>query len=150
MVYNETLVMLVNHVKVSIYSSWSCNVCESSEEKLLTNKCVNVKVRYTLFANMTNRGTKLFFGRIKYCWRKRDESVAVHCSLFAINFSAADDFFSTKKFFVFVDETTTPMKILSTACGKKPVRKTWQTPFIDYLPYVIFSSFRPYFTVVRE
>ncbi len=28
------------------------------------------KARYTLFANMTNRGTKLFFRRIKYCWRK--------------------------------------------------------------------------------
>ncbi len=26
----------------------------------------------------------------KYCWRKRDECVAVHCSLFAINFRAAD------------------------------------------------------------
>ncbi len=55
------------------------------------------KARYTLFANMTNRGTKLFFHRIKYCWRKRDERVAVHCSLFAINFSAADNFFFDKK-----------------------------------------------------
>ncbi len=52
---------------------------------------------YTLFANMTNRGTKLFFRRIKYCWRKRDERVAVHCSLFTVNFSAADDFFFDEK-----------------------------------------------------
>ncbi len=46
---------------------------------------------------MTNRGTKLFFRRIKYCWRKRDERVAVHCSLFAVNFSTADDFFFDEK-----------------------------------------------------
>ncbi len=102
------------------------------------------------WANMTNRGTKLFFHQIKYCWRKRDERVAVHDSLFAVNFSAADDFFSKKKFFVFVNETATPTQILRTAYGEKPVRKTWQTPFIDYSPYVVFSSFRPYFAVVRE
>ncbi len=46
---------------------------------------------------MTNRGTKLFFRRIKYCWRKRDERVAVHCSLFAVNFSTVDDFFFGEK-----------------------------------------------------
>ncbi len=45
------------------------------------------KACYTLFANMTNLGTKLFFRQIKYCWRKRDERVALHCSLFAVNFS---------------------------------------------------------------
>ncbi len=68
------------------------------------------KARYTLFVNMSKHdkwGTKLFFRRIKYCWQKRDECVAVHCSLFAVNFSVADDFFSIKKFFVFVDETVT-------------------------------------------
>ncbi len=108
------------------------------------------EARYTLFANMTNRGTKLFFRQIKYCWQKRDERVAVHCSLFAVNFSAADNFFSTKKFFVFVDKTTTPTQILHTAYGKKPVREISRTPFIDYSPYVVFSSFRPYFAVVRE
>ncbi len=54
-------------------------------------------VCYTLFANMTNRGTKLFLRRIKYCWRKRGERVAVHCSLFAVNFSAANDFFVDEK-----------------------------------------------------
>ncbi len=54
------------------------------------------KARYTLFVNITNRGTKLFFRRIKYCWRKQDERVAVHCSLFAINFRAADNFFRQK------------------------------------------------------
>ncbi len=54
------------------------------------------------WANMTNRGTKLFFRRIKYCWRKRDKCVALHCSLFAVNFSCGRRFFfSTKKFFVF-------------------------------------------------
>ncbi len=106
--------------------------------------------RYTLFGNMTNRGTKLFFRLIKYCWRKRDERVAVHCSLFAVNSSVADNFFSTKKFFVFVEETSTPTQILRTVYGEKPVRKTWQTPFIDYSPYVVFSLFRPYFAVVRE
>ncbi len=105
---------------------------------------------YTLFANMTNRGTKLFFHWIKYCWRKQDERVAVHCSLFAVNFSAADDFFSTKKYFVFVEETTTPTQILRAVYGEKPVRKTWRTPFIAYSPYVVFSSFCPYFAVVRE
>ncbi len=94
---------------------------------------------------MTNRETKLFFCRIKYVWRKRDERV-----LFAVNFSVADNFFSTKKLFEFVDETATPTQILRTAYGEKPVRETWPTPFIDYLPYVIFSSFRPYFAVVRE
>ncbi len=46
---------------------------------------------------MTNRGTKLFFRRIKYCRQKRDERVAIHCSLFVVNFSAADDFFFDKK-----------------------------------------------------
>ncbi len=51
-------------------------------------------------------------------------------------------FFSTKKFFVFVDETATPTQILCTAYGKKPVRKTWQTPFIDYSPYVVSPLFR--------
>ncbi len=93
---------------------------------------------------------KLFFRRINYCCRKRDERVAVHCSLFAVNFRVADDFFSTKKYFVFVDETANPTQILCTAYGKKPVRETWQTPFIHYSPYVVFSSFRPYFAVVRE
>ncbi len=67
---------------------------------------------------------KLFFRRMKYCWQKRDERVAVHCSLFAVNFCAM------KKYFVFVDETATPTQILYTAYGKKPVRETWQTPFI--------------------
>ncbi len=97
-----------------------------------------------------NRGTKLFFRRIKYCWRKRNERVAVHCLLFAVNFSVADDFFSTKKFFVFVDETATLMQILHKAYSEKPVCETWRTPFIDYLPYVVFSSFHPYFAVVCE
>ncbi len=46
---------------------------------------------------MTNRGTKLFFRWIKYCWRKRDERVAVNCSLFSVNFSAADNFFLGEK-----------------------------------------------------
>ncbi len=59
-------------------------------------------------------------------------------------------FFSTKKFFVFVDEIAAPTQILRTPYGEKPVRKTWQTPFIDYSPYVVFSSFRPYFAVVCE
>ncbi len=59
-------------------------------------------------------------------------------------------FFSMKKFFVFVDETATPTQILRTAYGEKPVRETWRTPFIDYSPYVVFSSFRPYFAVVCE
>ncbi len=77
--------------------------------------CKAPKNRYTLFANMTNRATKLFFSQIKYCWRKRDERVAVHCSLFAVNFSTADNFFLTKKFFVFVDETTTLTQILRMA-----------------------------------
>ncbi len=55
------------------------------------------KACYTLFTNMTNRGTKLFFHQIKYCWWKPDERVAVHCSLFAVNFSVADDFFFGEK-----------------------------------------------------
>ncbi len=46
---------------------------------------------------MTNRGTKLFFRRIKYCWRNWDERVAIHCSLFAVNFSMADNFFFDEK-----------------------------------------------------
>ncbi len=63
--------------------------------------------------------------------------------------AAADDFFFLmKKFFVFVEETTTLTQILSMAYGKKPVRETWQTPFIDYSPYVVFLSFRPYFAIV--
>ncbi len=40
---------------------------------------------------------KLLFYRMKYCWRKRDERVAVHCSLFAVNFRARRFFFSAKK-----------------------------------------------------
>ncbi len=42
-------------------------------------------------------GTKFFFHRIKYCWRKRDERVAVHCSLFTVNFRMPDDFFFNEK-----------------------------------------------------
>ncbi len=49
------------------------------------------------WANMTNRGTKLFFHRIKYCWRKRGERVALHCSLFAVNFSCGRRFFFDEK-----------------------------------------------------
>ncbi len=97
---------------------------------------------------MTNRGTKLFFRRIKYCWRKRDERVAVHCSLFAVNFSMADDFFFDKKVLCVCRRDRYPDA--NPAYGEKPVRETWQTPFIDYSPYVVFSSFRPYFAVVRE
>ncbi len=41
------------------------------------------------------------------------------------NGQLADDFFLTKKYFVFVDETATPMQILRTAYGKKPVCETW-------------------------
>ncbi len=110
----------------------------------------NPQARYTLFANMTNRGTKLFFRQIKYCWRKRDKCVAVHCSLFAVNFSVADDLFLMKKFFVFIDKTATSTQILRTEYSKKPVCETWRTPFIDYSPYVVFSPFRPYFAVVCE
>ncbi len=83
-------------------------------------------------------GAKLFFRRIKYCWQKRDERVAVHCSLFAINFRTADDFFPMKKYFVFVDEIATSMQILRTAYGEKPVCETWRTPFIHYSLYIIF------------
>ncbi len=115
------------------------------------SECVKPAVHYSqTWANMTNRGTKLFFRRIKYCWWKRDERVAVHCSMFAVNFSAADNFFSMKKFFVFVEETATPTQILRMAYGEKPVRETWRMPFIDYSPYVVFSSFCPYFAVVHE
>ncbi len=74
----------------------------------------------------------------------RHERVAVHCSLFAVNFRAADAFFLMKKYFMFVDETATPMQILRTTYGEKPVRETWGTPFGHYSPYVVFSSFCPY------
>ncbi len=70
--------------------------------------------------------------------------------LFAINFHVADDFFRRKKYFAFVDETATPTQILHTVYGENSVCETWQTPFIHYSPYVIFSSFRPYFAVVCE
>ncbi len=40
---------------------------------------------------------KLFFRLIKYCWQKRDEHVAVHCLLFAVNFRVADNFFFDEK-----------------------------------------------------
>ncbi len=42
-------------------------------------------------------GQNYFFAKLKYGGRKRDECVAVHCSLFALNFSAADDFFFDEK-----------------------------------------------------
>ncbi len=72
---------------------------------------------------MTNRETKLFFRQIKYCWRKRDERVAVHCSLFAINFSAADDFFFDEK--VFCDRQQDCYPNANPAYSEKPVRETW-------------------------
>ncbi len=74
------------------------------------------------------------------------------CTLFVVHhqFLLGRRFFPTKKYFVFVDETATSMQILLTAYSEKPVHKTWQTPFIHYLPYVVFSSFRPYFAVIRE
>ncbi len=37
-----------------------------------------------------------------------------------------------------------------TACGGKPVRKTWQTPTIHNSLHVGFSSFRPCFVGVRQ
>ncbi len=72
----------------------------------------------------------------------------VRCSL--SNLAQQTIFFSTKKYFVFVDETATPSKILRTEYGEKSVRKTWRMPFIYYSPYVVFSLFRPYFAVVCE
>ncbi len=50
-----------------------------------------------------------------------------------------------KKYLVFVDETVTPMQILRSAYGKKPVCETWQTPFIHYSPcrfFVVSPLFR--------
>ncbi len=82
---------------------------------------------------------------MKYCYRKRDERVAVHCSLFAVNFSVVDDFFFDENYFVFVDETTTPTQILRTVYSKKPVCETWQTPFILFAVrrfFVISPLFR--------
>ncbi len=74
------------------------------------------------------------------------------CTLFVVRrqFSHGRQFFSMKKYLVFVDETATPTQILRTAYGEKLVRKTWQMPFICYSPYVISSSFHPFFAVVRE
>ncbi len=61
-----------------------------------------------------------------------------------------NSFFSTKNSFAFAEEIATSMQILRTAYGKKPVRKTWQTPTIHYSLYVIFLSFPPCFVIVRE
>ncbi len=66
------------------------------DEHLLKN--LKPAIHYSrTWANMTNRGIKLFFRRIKYCWRKRDEHVALHCSLFAVNFSCGRRFFFDEK-----------------------------------------------------
>ncbi len=103
-----------------------------------------IRARYTLFANMTNRGQNNFFS-------ENEMNVllyTVRCS--PSIFAWQTIFFSTKKYFVFVAETATPAQILRTEYGEKPVHKTWRTPFIHYLHYVVFSSFRPYFAVVRE
>ncbi len=100
------------------------------------------------YSQTTNRGTKLFFRRIKYCWRKRDERIAIHCSLFAVNFSAADNFFFDEKVLCVCRRDR--YLDANPACGKKPVCETWQTSFIDYSPYVVFSPFHPYFAVVCE
>ncbi len=71
----------------------------------------------------------------------------VHCSWFDVTFRAAHDFFSTKKYFVFVDETATPMQILSMA--KNRFAKHGER--LLYTIYrVVFSLFHPYFAVVHE
>ncbi len=69
----------------------------------------------------------------------RDERVAVHCSLFAVNFSMADDFFFDEK--VLCVRPRDRYLDANPAYGEKPLRETWQTPFIDYSPYVVFRRF---------
>ncbi len=100
--------------------------------------------RYTLFVNMTNRGQNYFFTEENIVGENETNLLlyTVRClsSIFVWQI-----IFFTKKYFVFVNETGTPTQILRTAYGEKPVCETWWTPFIHYLPYIVFFVFSPLF-----
>ncbi len=72
---------LYKFIRSLLKNSWIKNYPLKSSISRLIQKFESI-ARYTPFANITNRRTKLFFRQIKYCRRKRDERVAVHCSLF--------------------------------------------------------------------
>ncbi len=70
-------------------------------------------------------GDKIIFSPNKIFLAKTRRTCC--CTLFVVcrQFSHGGRFFfSTKKYFVFVDETATPTQILRTAYGEKPVRET--------------------------
>ncbi len=119
-----------NTVKKTVWPALTVQKCtaeisQDCADKIGTIEEKNCKARYTLFVNMTNRGTKLFFHRIKYCWWKRDECVAVHCSLFAVNFSAADNFFFRWKSFLCLSKRPLPRR-------KSCVRRTAKNLFAKH------------------
>ncbi len=94
-------------------------------------------IKPTIYYSRTWRiGDKIIFSLNKILLAKTRRT------WFAVNFRSTNDFFSTNKYFVFVNETATPMQILRTVYGKKPVRETWWTPFIHYSPYVVLPLFR--------
>ncbi len=108
------------------------------------------KARYTLFANMTNRGIKLFFRRIKYCWQKRDERVALHCSLFAINFSCSRRFFFHEKVLCVRRWDCYPNANPAYGVQRKTCSRNMANAFYRLFAVRRFLSFRPYFAVVCE
>ncbi len=109
---------------------------------------LRVIVKPAIHYSRTRRiGDKIIFSPNKILLAKTRRTCC--CTLFIIRrqFSRGRRFFFDKKYVVFVDETATLTQILCTTYGEKPVRETWQMPFIHYSPYVIFLLFPPYFAV---
>ncbi len=119
-----------------------CQLCMSNQK---------LAIHYSrTWANMTSRGTKLFFRRIKYCWQKWDERVAVYCSLFAVNFSAADYFFFDEKVLCVCRRDCYPDANLAYSVRRKTCLWNMVNAFYRLFAVRRFLSFHPYFAVVRE